>query len=314
MKVLSTFVGAAAIATAVATKVSTASTPPSVVAATVPDFDEFAFDAARTQTKTSGLAWFHDTGVVPSTGRSYSAFRAIVENPAFLSIVSPDEPDMQSCQSYARTSDTAKQRGCLYATNAGFFQMDNSDTNYYTLCEGLLVEDGTLVQTWQKSPGDGYKYATFGITFDNAYVTGYYTNTTDFSRYRNVIGGRGWLVRDGQSYLEKSTDITMTSSFVTIKAPRTSMGFFPNGSALIYEVDGEEDIDEGVDLYELTELLVSLGVHSAINLDGGGSSTVTYEGEVIDVPTCKDTPLVSQRAVTTITCVREDGYEPEMRV
>lgn len=314
MKVLSAFASAAVLTSAVASNSSVVSAPRSKRVTTVPDFDVFAFDAARTQTKTAGLSWFHDVGIVPSTGRSYSAFRALIENPAFLSIVGPDEPDVHACKTYARTSATAKQRGCIYSTNAGFFQINNLETQYYTLCEGIIVEDCTIVQTWQRSPDDGFEVATMGITFDNTYVTGYFPTTMDLTRFRNVIGGRGWLVRDGASYVEKSQDLGVDAASMAFVAPRTVIGFFPNGTALLYEVDGEEDIEEGVDFLELTELLLGLGVHSAINLDGGGSSTVTYDGKVINEPTCIDTPLVCQRPLTTITCVRADGYEPEFRL
>jgi N-acetylglucosamine-1-phosphodiester alpha-N-acetylglucosaminidase len=45
---------------------------------------------------------------------------------------------------------------------------------------------------------------------------------------------------------------------------------------------------------------------TAINIDGGGSSTAVYNGEVIDYPTCNDTPTKCQRSVVTITCVRKE--------
>ena len=41
------------------------------------------------------------------------------------------------------------------------------------------------------------------------------------------------------------------------------------------------------------------------NLDGGGSSVSVYNGQVISRPTCKDTPFVCERAVTSITCVNQ---------
>ena len=62
----------------------------------------------------------------------------------------------------------------------------------------------------------------------------------------------------------------------------------------------------GPDLFELAELLVSLGVEGAINIDGGGSSVSVFNGTVVDSPTCNDTPEVCEREVASITCVRKN--------
>lgn len=48
-------------------------------------------------------------------------------------------------------------------------------------------------------------------------------------------------------------------------------------------IDGEEDVLEGPDLFEIAEILVMLGVESAVNIDGGGSSVATYQGNKLVV-------------------------------
>lgn len=129
--------------------------------------------------------------------------------------------------------------------------------------------------------------------------------TNSSLQFTQLLSGSGWLVRNGVSYIAKSAVIEgLDSNFVTEKAPRTCIGNFPNGTLAIFEVDGEEDIKTGVGLAEFAEILVILGVSNAINLDGGGSSTVYYNGTVIDLPTCNDTPIICEREVTTITCVK----------
>jgi exopolysaccharide biosynthesis protein len=62
--------------------------------------------------------------------------------------------------------------------------------------------------------------------------------------------------------------------------PRTAMGVNKNGRWLILmAVDGREfGISEGVTLTELANLLLSYGVHSGVNLDGGGSTTMVVKG------------------------------------
>ena len=62
--------------------------------------------------------------------------------------------------------------------------------------------------------------------------------------------------------------------------------------------DGRTEESEGLTLYELAEFLRSLGVQTAYNLDGGGSSTMVYQGTVINETTGGRTN--GERAVTDI--------------
>ena len=48
--------------------------------------------------------------------------------------------------------------------------------------------------------------------------------------------------------------------------------------------DGRTGDNEGLSLYDLAEFMQSLGVKDAYNLDGGGSSTMVFEGELINNP------------------------------
>ena len=105
-----------------------------------------------------------------------------------------------------------------------------------------------------------------------------------------------------------SSDLSFSSptGFTNEKAPRTAVGMFKNGSMVLLEADGEEDILWGPNLFEMAELLVSMGVYQAINIDGGGSSVSVYKGKVIDEPTSKDNPELLERADASITCVRAE--------
>jgi exopolysaccharide biosynthesis protein len=71
----------------------------------------------------------------------------------------------------------------------------------------------------------------------------------------------------------------------------------------LIQVDGEEDIKAGPDLWEMAELVQHLGLSSVVNIDGGGSSTTVFHDKVVDRPTCDDTPTVCERRVTSITCI-----------
>ena len=114
-----------------------------------------------------------------------------------------------------------------------------------------------------------------------------------------------WLVRDGINYISTSMKIEKIGQhFVEEKAPRNAIGHDRDGRLLMFEADGEEDINLGLSLYEFADILTHhFQVENAVNVDGGGSSTTVYKGEVVDRPTCRDTPQTCERAVTTISCV-----------
>ena len=67
--------------------------------------------------------------------------------------------------------------------------------------------------------------------------------------------------------------------------PRTAIGQISELHYVFVVSDGRTDQSEGLSLYELAMFLQSLGVKTAYNLDGGGSSTMVLMGEVINNPT-----------------------------
>ena len=80
--------------------------------------------------------------------------------------------------------------------------------------------------------------------------------------------------------------------------PRTAIGVIEDGHYVFVVSDGRSDESEGLSLYELAEFLQSLGVQTAYNLDGGGSSTMVYQGELVNRPSGG-----KERAVTDIVYI-----------
>lgn len=92
-------------------------------------------------------------------------------------------------------------------------------------------------------------------------------STPDYSGMRLAIGGGTILVKDGAVY-------PFTHS-VNGNHPRTAIGFSRDGKKLIMvAVEGRVPASRGMDQQELAQLMLDLGAHNAINLDGGGSTTV----------------------------------------
>jgi exopolysaccharide biosynthesis protein len=88
---------------------------------------------------------------------------------------------------------------------------------------------------------------------------------------REIVGGSQLIVRDGHA-------ITFTNSFSTARHPRTAAGIDATGTQLtLLVVDGRQpELSVGMTLAEVADEMVRLGCASAINLDGGGSTTLVY--------------------------------------
>ena len=66
--------------------------------------------------------------------------------------------------------------------------------------------------------------------------------------------------------------------------PRTAIGMIDDLHYVFVVSDGRSEESEGLSLYELAAFMEQLGVKTAYNLDGGGSSTMVLQGEVINNP------------------------------
>ena len=67
--------------------------------------------------------------------------------------------------------------------------------------------------------------------------------------------------------------------------PRTAIGLIDNNHYLFVVSDGRTQESEGLSLYQLAQFMKSLGAKTAYNLDGGGSSTMVFQGSLINKPT-----------------------------
>ena len=90
--------------------------------------------------------------------------------------------------------------------------------------------------------------------------------------------------------------------------PRTAIGVIEESDGSVHYIvivsDGRTSESSGLTLYEMAELMKSYGVTTAYNLDGGGSSTMYFNGQVINKPTTNGNKI-SERAVSDIVYI---GY------
>ena len=91
------------------------------------------------------------------------------------------------------------------------------------------------------------------------------------------------LIRDGQRFTDYGSE-SFEPWFYDLRHPRTAIGISRDNNTLwLIVADGRQPgLAMGMTLPELTDLLVDLGAHNAYNLDGGGSSTMVVQGEVVN--------------------------------
>ncbi|MEU2211858.1 phosphodiester glycosidase family protein [Streptomyces hygroscopicus] len=112
----------------------------------------------------------------------------------------------------------------------------------------------------------------------------YRPRTDDGDLPRTAVGGREPLVVDGNAVGHEGEGNNTT-------APRTAVGFSRDGRTMqILTVDGRQADSGGVTLTELGLMMKDAGSYSALNLDGGGSSTLVAREPGSDTPRVENSP------------------------
>ena len=120
------------------------------------------------------------------------------------------------------------------------------------------------------------------------------------------------LVRAGAAAIEDGVDpegfsagaAQFDSDITDGRYPRAALGV-ARGALLAVACDGRADDEAGLTLRELAEALAALGAESALNLDGGGSTSLVCGGVLRNVPREEHgVPLAGGRAVSTALVFR----------
>jgi hypothetical protein len=145
--------------------------------------------------------------------------------------------------------------------------------------ESLLSATGTKAAELRSLLQIGSRVRLYQVTMS--------VNATDsrvFFRAEDITNGVPQLIKDGK------IDITWEQekagkAFVFNRHPRTVVAKMKDGKFLMITVDGRQPgVSVGMTLQELAEYLLSLGAVDAMNLDGGGSTTMVLDGKVVNKP------------------------------
>lgn len=105
-----------------------------------------------------------------------------------------------------------------------------------------------------------------------------------WQRAYSILGGGPQLIRDGNIAITNAQE-KISTAFVNEGHPRTAIAKLASGKLLLVTIDGRQPGESiGMPLTTLADLLLELGAVEAMNLDGGGSTTMVIHNKVVNRP------------------------------
>ncbi|MBQ9152481.1 MAG: phosphodiester glycosidase family protein [Solobacterium sp.] len=190
-----------------------------------------------------------------------------------------------------KTSEMALENSAVLAVNGDYYGARNS---------GYVIRDGVLYR--DKASGDDQEDLVI-------WPDGSFEIITEGTVSAQSLADAGALqvYSFGPALIENGEiSVGLNDEVGRAKAsnPRTAVCEIEPLHYLFVVSDGRTDESEGLSLYELAEFLETFNVKTAYNLDGGGSSTMVFMGELVNNPTTGGN-RISERSVSDALCI---GY------
>lgn len=189
-----------------------------------------------------------------------------------------------------KTSEIAEEVNAILAINGDYYGAQE---------KGYVLRDGTLYRSEAEKNQEDlviYEDGNFEIITEE-----------EITAEELLEQGAKEILSFGPALIENGT-ISVTEEDEVGKAmasnPRTAIGIIDNLHYVFVVSDGRTEESEGLSLLKLAEFMDSIDVETAYNLDGGGSSTMYFNGEVVNNPTTSGRS-VKERSVSDIVCI---GY------
>lgn len=170
----------------------------------------------------------------------------------------------------AKTSTIANDNNAILAINGDYYGVQES---------GYVLKNGVIYRNTTKSNQEDlviYKDGSFEIINES---------DTDIN---DLLDKGAWNILSFGPALITNNNISVSETEEVGKAmasnPRTAIGVIDDLHYVFVVSDGRTDESEGLSLYQLATILEDLDVETAYNLDGGGSSTMYFNGEIVNTP------------------------------
>ena len=189
-----------------------------------------------------------------------------------------------------KTSEIAESAGAILAINGDYYGAQE---------DGYVFRNGVLYRNTSSSGQEDlviYEDGSFAII-----------NETDVTGEELLADGAQQVLSFGPALIENGTVVVSENDEVgkaKTSNPRTAIGIVDNLHYMFVVSDGRTDENAGLSLLQLSEFMKEFGVTTAYNLDGGGSSTMYFNGKVINNPTTNGRSI-AERSVSDMVYI---GY------
>ncbi len=231
-----------------------------------------------------------DTSITLSTYREYDTniYVAKVELSKNARIETAFAQNSYGKNVTATTSSMAQSSAAILAINGDYYGARDN---------GYVIRDGVIYRSSAKADQEDlviYKDGSMKII-----------NESEVSAQELVDDGAITVLSFGPALVENGK-VSVSQNDEVGKAmasnPRTAIAITEDNQYLFIVSDGRTDESEGLSLYELATFAASLGAKTVYNLDGGGSSTMYFNGNVVNNPTTNGWDI-SERGVSDIVYI-----------
>lgn len=210
-----------------------------------------------------------DYRIIKIEGKGYSGYLAAIYDPSKVKVAT----SKYIGNSGQYLTDISKQKDAVIAINGGGFLDENSKGNGSTPL-GIVMSEGKVIANNNNTVGGGL----IGFDKNNKLVIGKMTLSAAKSLgIRDAVTFSPFLIVNGESAKIKGNGGWGT-------APRTVIGQRQDGIVLFLVLDGRRLTMPGASIKDLIEIMENYGAYNAANLDGGTSSAMTYNHELVNDP------------------------------
>ncbi len=225
---------------------------------------------------TGGLGATQTTNVVDTggiqikdiRGRTYRGKVMLIQDPARVQVAVTNAMG----ESGERVSEMAKRLGAVAAINAGGFNDPNGKGNG-GFPMGAVIHAGKVLY----DDSNGASQAIIGIDTKGKLIVDTMTTHQAMARgIQEAISFYPSLVQDGRGVVKGDGGWGV--------GPRTAIGQLADGTIMFVVIDGRQIQSLGATLRDLQQIFLDYGAVTAVNLDGGSSTTLYYDGQIINRP------------------------------
>lgn len=201
------------------------------------------------------------------TGKNYIGFVMTIPDPSKVKLV-----DGRLSSRGSKLSEIVNKNNAIGGINAGGFSDQDG------VGSGNSLTKATIINKKMLYGGKSYRYSLIGLTSNSKLVLGRYNYQEAMAQdIQSAIEFGPYLIVNGNNQITNSNSGGIH--------PRTAIGQKQDGTIIFVVIDGRQvGYSIGTNLLELQNIFNRYDAYNAANLDGGSSSTMYYNGKLVNKP------------------------------